>query len=112
MKKLVKCKYFSCGQFNRDRMAISSKYTNDATFRLTMPAYIMLNLLRQQVLLIKIDKSLSASMFLCVTIDLYQRLKNDKKVLKLPDDSKCRHFTEHIFGNVDRLEPPFKFSNA
>jgi len=95
-----------------DGFALQKFGAMEAAFRFTMLAYNIMSLFRQQVLLSKSAKRLNTLKFQCIAIGSYLGLKNGKKVLKLSAEGKRRHFLEHIFGNVDRLEPPFKFSNA
>jgi hypothetical protein len=95
-----------------DGFAMNSFAGTEAAFRMVMLAYNVMSLFKQKVMLGPVRHRLGTIKFQCIAIGSYLITKGQNKKMKLAAEGKRRHFLEHLFDNVERLSPPFQFSNA
>lgn len=95
-----------------DGFAMKSIGATEAAFRTVMMAHNVMQLFKQKVLVSPAGRRLSTVRFQCIAIGSYLVKKGRNKVLMLSAEGKRRHFLEHIFDNIELLQPPFRFSNA
>lgn len=95
-----------------DSFAMHSFSATDAAFRFVLLAYNLMAIFKQAILQPRVNHRLSTIRFQCLAIGSYLVTSGRSKVLKLSAEGKRRHFLEHIFENVERIKPPYSFSNA
>ena len=95
-----------------DAFAMHSFSATDTAFRFVLLAYNLMTIFKQAMLQPRINHRLSTIKLQCIAIGSYLVTSGRKRVLKLSAEGKRRHFLEHIFSNVERIKPPYKFSNA
>jgi hypothetical protein len=84
----------------------------EAAFRFIMIAFNIMSIFKQAILDFKGYKYLSTIKFQCIAIGSYLSKSGRKTKLLLSASGNKRHFLEHIFQQLDKKHPPYKFSNA
>jgi hypothetical protein len=95
-----------------DAFSMRSFAATDAAFRFVLIAYNIMTIFKQAMMQPRVNHRLSTIKFQCLAIGSYLVSSGRKKILKLSAEGKRRHFLEHIFKNVEKLKPPYKFSIA
>lgn len=98
--------------YGMDGFSLKNLGAMEAAFRFVMVAYNIMAAFKQWVMLTQKGKRLATIKFQCIAIGSYLIKSGRKKVLKLSAEGKRRHFLEHFFENLEKLAPPFQFSNA
>jgi len=95
-----------------DGFALQGFYPMEAAFRMTMIAYNIMVLLRENLRLSKNKTRLSTMRFQCIALGSFVVTNGRNRILKLAARGKRRHFLEKIFEKVDLIPPNFQISNA
>ena len=95
-----------------DGFAMNKLKSTEAAFRFVLIAFNVMTIFKQMVMKSPVNHRLSTVRFQCIAIGSYLVESGRKKILKLAAAGKRRHFLEHLFENVEKIKPPYRFSNA
>lgn len=98
--------------FGVDGFGLKKFGAMEAAFRFIMVAFNVMAIFKQAILDQKGYKYLSTIKFQCIAIGSYLSKSARKSKLMLCVKEKRRHFLDHIFLRLDKLSPPYAFSNA
>lgn len=84
----------------------------EAAFRMVLLTFNLMQIFKQAILQPTVSHRLPTIKLQCIALGSYMTKSAGKKRLKLAAEGKRRHFLEHIFEKVERLQPPYVFSNA
>lgn len=96
--------------YGMDGFSMKSFAAMEAAFRFVMFAYNVMSLFKQKVMLAGGGKRLSTVRFQCIAIGSYLVKNGRNKKLKLAAEGERRHFLDHLFANLEKIDPPFLFS--
>lgn len=95
-----------------DGFVMNKLKSTEAAFRFVFVAFNIMAIFKQMVMKSTVNHRLSTIRFQCIAIGSYLVETGRKKILKLAAAGKRRHFLEHLFENVEKIRPPYRFSNA
>ena len=95
--------------YGLEGFSMHSLNATDAAFRFVMLAYNLMTLFKHSVVNPRVNHRLSTIKFQCIAIGSYVTKSARKKILKLSAEGKRRHFLEHLFENVELINPKFVF---